>query len=99
MTSNVVSLDTLDSASFPSTCQAEVVGAFSTNVRIAEMLIQVLWAGTAVRAAFPLALDVVAHISTLVINGTIRHAGIAPDADIMHVNRVMRHGRSDGVKR
>lgn len=75
----MITLDALDAASFPCAGQAEVVGAFSPDVLIAQVLVQVLRVGRAVLARLPLALDVVSSILHLALLFLAGHLGIAAD--------------------
>lgn len=58
MTSNVVPLDALDTAAFPSAGEVEIPGALPPYVVVAQVVIQLVRRGREVRASGPLALDV-----------------------------------------
>jgi len=59
MTGDVVTLDTLDAAALPATSQTKVVGAFSADVLVAEMVVERVRRWSVVVASLPLALDLV----------------------------------------
>lgn len=59
MTGNMVPLDTLDSAPFPSACQAQIIGTLPADMDIAKMVIQLVCGSCPVFTCCPPAFDLV----------------------------------------
>lgn len=59
MTGDMIPLDTLDPASLPMACQAQVVGALPAYVLVAEVVVQLVRRGRRVLALGPFALDLI----------------------------------------
>jgi hypothetical protein len=63
MTCDVITLDAFDTAALPAASQAQVVGAFPADVRIAQVIVKRVGRRSVIVAPMPFALDlIVVHL-------------------------------------